>query len=180
MDARGLIYKDTYAGWYSITDECYYTDAQITRTNDPATSLEIVVSSETGSLVSHSSEVTYKFRLSAFRTQLLHHFIANPSYIQPKPYYDQIVRQLSEEDGELEDLSISRPRSRLEWGVLVPGDETHTIYVWIDALTVYLTGAGYPWVDGEGGEKGGWPVDLQIIGKDILRCAYTFLHLYFC
>ena len=166
MDARGLIYKDTYAGWYSVSDECFYTDAQITRINGPS---EKIVATETGSVVSYSSEETYKFRLSALRTQLLDHFLENSASIQPKPYYDQIVRQLSKEDGELEDLSISRPRSRLQWGVRVPGDEEQTIYVWIDALTVYLTGVGYPWAGDERGEKGGWPVDLQIIGKDILR-----------
>jgi methionyl-tRNA synthetase len=106
--------------------------------------------------------------------------LKNPAAIQPKPYYDQVVRQLSHEDGtELEDLSISRPKSRLEWGVDVPGDKEHTIYVWIDALTVYLTGAGYPWAEMKDGEKGGWPVDLQIIGKDILRFVIIcFIELY--
>jgi methionyl-tRNA synthetase len=134
------------------------------------------VSTETGSRVSYSSEETYKFRLSAFRSQLLQHFLANPASIQPKLHYGQIVRQLSDDEGELEDLSISRPRSRLEWGVRVPGDGEHTIYVWIDALTVYLTGAGYPWAGSEGDKMGGWPVDLQIIGKDILRYALMFSH----
>lgn len=74
----------------------------------------------------------------------------------------------AEENGALEDLSISRPRERLSWGVPVPGDEEHTIYVWIDALTVYLTGSGYPFKDSNGIE-GGWPADVQVIGKDILR-----------
>ena len=110
--------------------------------------------------------------MSAFRTQLLQHFLANPASVQPKAYYDQVIRQLSNEvGGEVEDLSISRPRSRLEWGVGVPRDEEHTIYVWIDVLTVYLTGSRYPWADIGDSKDGGWPVDLQIIGKDILRCA---------
>jgi methionyl-tRNA synthetase len=173
LDAKGLIYKDTYAGWYSVSDECFYTDAQITRITDPITFSETVVATESGSVVSYTSEETYKFRLSAFRARLLDHFLSNPAAIQPKPYYDQIIGQLSKQDVEFEDLSISRPRSRLEWGVSVPGDNEQTIYVWIDALTVYLTGAGYPWTSDEGGKKGGWPVDLQIIGKDILRYAAT-------
>lgn len=171
MKSQGLIYKDLYAGWYSVSDESFYTDSQITRGIDPATHAEVVTSTETGSLVTYSSEETYKFRLSAFRARLLDHFLANPDAIQPKSYYDQVIRQLSDGSEELEDLSISRPRSRLEWGVRVPGDEDQTIYVWVDALTVYLTGAGYAWTGNRGGEIGGWPVDLQIIGKDILRCV---------
>lgn len=170
LEAQGLIYKDTYAGWYSVSDECFYTDAQITHTTSPSGE-EVLVSSETGSVVTHSSEETYKFRLSTFRSRLLDHFLAHPEAIQPKPYYDYIVRQLSE--NELEDLSVSRPRSRLEWGVRVPTDGEQTIYVWIDALTVYLTGAGYPWKDGAA--AGGWPADMQIIGKDIIRYVLTLL-----
>jgi methionyl-tRNA synthetase len=179
LDNRGLIYKDTYAGWYSVSDESFYTDAQITRTTDPVTSEETTISTETGSLVSYSSEETYKFRISTFRDQLLHHFRTNPSSIQPTMYFDQIVGHLSKENGELEDLSISRPKSRLSWGVHVPGDPEHTIYVWIDALTIYLTGAGYPWAGGNGGEKGGWPADLQVIGKDILRYSFSCQKLSF-
>lgn len=110
--------------------------------------------------------------------QLLEHFTANPLAVQPKPYYDQVIRQLSGADGELEDISISRPKSRLEWGVRVPGDEEQTIYVWIDALTVYLTGAGYPWAEGREND-GGWPVDLQIVGKDILRYVSSSPVLHF-
>lgn len=162
MNARGLIYKDTYTGWYSVSDECFYTNAQITSPNN------VPVATETGSIVSLISEETYRFRLSKFRTRLLNHFLENSESIQPKPYYDQVISLLSK-DGELEDLSISRPRSRLEWGVRVPGDDEQTIYVWIDALTVYLTGVGYPWANREDSEKRGWPADIQIIGKDILR-----------
>lgn len=134
--------------------------------------MELITSTETGSVVTYSSEETYKFRLSALRAPLLEHFLSNPEAIYPKPYYDQVVRQLQpdSEDGALEDISVSRPKSRLEWGVRVPGDEEQTIYVWIDALTVYLTGAGYPWTDQDRGmREGGWPANLQIIGKDILR-----------
>ena len=170
LESQGLIYKDTYAGWYSVSDECFYTDAQISRTTSPSGE-DLLVSSETGSIVTHSSEETYKFRLSTFRSRLLDHFLAHPEAIQPKPYYDYIVQRLSE--SELEDLSVSRPRSRLEWGVRVPTDEDQTIYVWIDALTVYLTGAGYPWKDEVA--PGEWPADMQIIGKDIIRFVLILL-----
>lgn len=170
LESQGLIYKDTYAGWYSVSDECFYTDAQISRTTSPSGE-DLLVSSETGSIVTHSSEETYKFRLSTFRSRLLDHFLAHPEAIQPKPYYDYIVQRLSE--SELEDLSVSRPRSRLEWGVRVPTDEDQTIYVWIDALTVYLTGAGYPWKDEV--TPGEWPADMQIIGKDIIRFVLILL-----
>ncbi|KZP19418.1 hypothetical protein FIBSPDRAFT_1045598 [Athelia psychrophila] len=169
LDAKGLIYKDTYSGWYSISDEAFYTDAQITRTVHPKTATEVVTSTETGSVVTYSSEITYKFRLSQFREALHAHFLANPTAIRPKSYYDQVLSWVStEEGGALDDLSISRPRERLTWGVPVPGDEEHTIYVWIDALTVYLTGAGYPFKDLDG-VAGGWPSDVQVVGKDILR-----------
>lgn len=170
LESQGLIYKDTYAGWYSVSDECFYTDAQISRTTSPSGE-DLLVSSETGSIVTHSSEETYKFRLSTFRSRLLDHFLAHPEAIQPKPYYDYIIQRLSE--SELEDLSVSRPRSRLEWGVRVPTDEDQTIYVWIDALTVYLTGAGYPWKDEVA--PGEWPADMQIIGKDIIRFVLILL-----
>ncbi|KAF7975153.1 hypothetical protein HWV62_10325 [Athelia sp. TMB] len=167
LEAKGLIYKDTYSGWYSISDEAFYTDAQITRTRSPtAPHAEVVTSTETGSAVQYSSEVTYKFRLSAFRDALLAHLRAHPDAVRPRAYHEQVVGWLAGE--ELEDLSISRPVERLTWGVRVPGDAAQTIYVWIDALTVYLTGAGYPWKDTPQNE-GCWPSDVQIIGKDILR-----------
>lgn len=103
------------------------------------------------------------FRLSAFRTALLNHYTstAGAAALFPPQHQTHIVKILQEES--LEDLSISRPRARLSWGVPVPGDCEHTMYVWFDALLVYLSGLGYP------GSTSGWPVDLQIIGKDIIR-----------
>lgn len=88
----------------------------------------------------------------------------------------EVLDILSSSDASnLPDLSVSRPSSRLTWGVPVPNDPSQTIYVWLDALTSYLTGIGYPWTDEASMVDSGWPVDLQIIGKDILR--YTFFHL---
>lgn len=102
------------------------------------------------------------FRLSSFREALVAHYSSSDS-VFPASYKAQVMQALP----SLADISISRPRSRLSWGVPVPSDPEHTVYVWFDALLVYLSGIGYPWPDSQ--NSNGWPVDLQIIGKDILR-----------
>ncbi|EGO28063.1 hypothetical protein SERLADRAFT_462513 [Serpula lacrymans var. lacrymans S7.9] len=166
LNTKGLIYKGSYEGWYSVSDECFYTDTQVTKSSIPGG--DVMVSIETGSVVEWSAEENYKFRLSAFRDSLLAHYVANKDAIFPPSYHARIIDSLSSEP--LEDLSISRPRSRLSWGIPVPGDPGHTIYVWFDALTVYLTGLGYPWkTAGINGHAEGWPPNVQVIGKDILR-----------
>jgi len=114
------------------------------------------------------------FRLSAFRDALITHYTSKSNSIHP-PQYHQDVLQLLEGTPTLADISISRPRSRLSWGVEVPGDADQTVYVWFDALLIYLTGAGYPWPAGHQHERQGWPADLQIIGKDILRFHAIYL-----
>ncbi|KAF8227591.1 hypothetical protein L208DRAFT_1365815 [Tricholoma matsutake] len=186
LDAQGLIYKSNYSGWYSITDECFYTNDQVTSVSDTNSSISnsnpIVnsndpppsatkISRETGSPVEWYSEENYMLRLSPFQLSLLAHY-TNKSQIFPPQHHRDIVHILS--SGPLEDLSISRPRSRLEWGVPVPGDPEQTVYVWFDALLVYLSGIGYPW-DADMGRKCGWPVNLQIVGKDILRFHAIYL-----
>ena len=106
------------------------------------------------------------FRLSKFGpalSELYQSDAAGQDAIIPAEKKDAVLREI---EAGLEDLSISRPIKRLEWGIPVPDDPEHTIYVWIDALTNYLTATGYPW---EGGKRGAWPPDVQIIGKDILR-----------
>jgi methionyl-tRNA synthetase len=133
------------------------------------------VSVETGAAVEWTREENYKFRLSAFQPFLREHFAASDP-AQPLMFPDihlDWVRNTLEND-PLEDLSVSRPRSRLEWGVPVPDDPEHTIYVWFDALMCYLSGIGYPWPS-----KGAlleaskaWPPDVQVIGKDIVRQVY--------
>lgn len=197
--AKGYIYKSKYEGWYSITDECFYTDSQITYPT-PTTPVSI----ETGSAVERTSEENYMFRLSALRDALLAHYTARPGSVYPKQYYDNVLGMLGAapivpssgsgsevaaksqdtvktavlDDFVLSDISISRPRSRLEWGVQVPDDPEQTVYVWFDALLIYLTGAGYPWSSTGSATKqtqGGWPADVQVIGKDILRFHAIYL-----
>lgn len=109
----------------------------------------------------------------------------NPA-VHPPTLHATLLRQLHSEP--LEDLSISRPSSRLQWGIPVPNDENHTIYVWVDALVNYLTVVGYPWGgDGKGevegeremGEERGWPADVHVVGKDIVRCVTLPFFLFF-
>jgi methionyl-tRNA synthetase len=125
---------------------------------------------ETGSEVEWSSEVNYHFRLSAFQDKLLEFFEKNPEWITPAYRMKEVVQAVK---SGLEDLSISRPYERLTWGVRVPGDDSQTIYVWLDALMNYATKAGYPWTPGCE-HAGGWPADCHVIGKDIVRfhCIY--------
>lgn len=161
LEKRGYIYKGTHEGWYAVSDEAFYTSTQIKPQEEGS---EIMVSIETGSVVEWSSEETYKFKLSEFKDRLLQWLEANPRAVVPASVKDQLVAEIQR---GLKDLSVSRPRSRLHWGIPVPSDSNHTIYVWLDALTNYLTVSGYPWKGIEG--MGCWPTDVQVIGKDILR-----------
>jgi len=173
LRAKGYIYKSQYSGWYSVTDECFYTDAQVADG----------VSLETGAAVEWAEEENYMFRLSAFREKLLEHFTRNKRSVYPEQYLDNVIGMLGGKSTNgpcddafiLEDLSISRPRSRLEWGVQVPDDPQQTVYVWFDALLIYLTGSGYPWTSVAQQTAKGWPADIQIIGKDILRFHAIYL-----
>ncbi|KAH9060995.1 tRNA synthetases class I (M)-domain-containing protein [Lactarius vividus] len=167
LDSKGLIYKGSHKGWYSISDECFYTDNQVERLGSPGSSSEeIVVSKETGSVVEWTEEENYKFRLSNFRDCLLARYQSDPHAIHPPQQHSNVLDMLSM---PLEDLSVSRPRHRLHWGIAVPDDPAHTVYVWFDALINYLTGAGYPWNAEKERIDSCWPPDLQVVGKDIVR-----------
>jgi len=173
LDSQGLIYKGSHKGWYSIPDECFYTDNQIERRKSPGSTRngsdrEIIVSKETGSVVEWTEEENYKFRLSRFRDFLLERYQSDPQVIYPPQQHANVLDLLS---APLEDLSVSRPRNRLHWGISVPNDPAHTIYVWFDALINYLTGAGYPWDTEAQKSQSLWPPDLQVVGKDIIRWA---------
>ena len=113
-----------------------------------------------------TEEENYKFRLSRFRDSLLARYQSDPQAIHPPQQHANILDVLSV---PLEDLSVSRPRDRLHWGISVPNDPTHTVYVWFDALINYLTGTGYPWDTEEQKIRSSWPPDLQVVGKDIIR-----------
>ncbi|KAK1904403.1 Methionine--tRNA ligase mitochondrial [Dissostichus eleginoides] len=157
---KGLIYKGRYEGWYSTQDESFLTALQVRDAVDSSGN-EIKVSLESGHKVEWMKEENYMFRLSAFRSQLLDWLKGNPRAIQPELFYQIVLKWLQE---DLPDLSVSRQRSRLQWGIPVPGDAEQTIYVWLDALVNYLTVAGYPDKHNQW-----WNVAHHIVGKDILK-----------
>ncbi|KAG7224792.1 hypothetical protein INR49_013505 [Caranx melampygus] len=157
---KGLIYKGHYEGWYSTQDESFLTPSQVSDAVD-SSGREIKVSLESGHKVEWMKEDNYMFRLSAFRSQLLDWLRGNPRAVQPEHFYETVVQWLQH---DLQDLSVSRQRSRLQWGILVPGDPEQTIYVWLDALVNYLTVAGYP-----DNHDRWWNVAHHVIGKDILK-----------
>lgn len=170
LEQRGYIYESKHEGWYSVSDETFYPKGQVQLIVDPPTGKKIMVSIETGKEVEWTSERNYHFRLGAFRERLLDFYENNPDFIVPKKRMSEIVNQVS---SGLEDLSVSRPVERLSWGIRVPTDSSQTMYVWLDALLNYATAAGYPFAPDKE-HAGGWPADLHVIGKDIVRfhCIY--------
>lgn len=167
---RGYIYETKHEGWYCVSDETFYPETAIEKRLDPFTGRTFMASQETGKEVEWTSEANYHFRLSLFKDRLLEFYKANPEFVVPATRMNNVVQWVSE---GLQDLSISRPVERLAWGIRVPDDESQTIYVWLDALINYITKAGYPWAPGKE-SAGGWPADVQVIGKDIVRfhCIY--------
>jgi methionyl-tRNA synthetase len=158
MSAAGDIYLDTYSGWYSVRDERFFVESE-TKLLDDGTRLAV----ETGAPLTWTEEQTYFFRLSAYADKLLAHYEANPDFIAPEVRRNEVVSFVS---GGLRDLSISR--TSFDWGVQVPEHPDHVMYVWVDALTNYLTGVGYPDTESERFRRY-WPADLHMIGKDIIR-----------
>lgn len=157
MDANGDIYKDAYAGWYSVRDEAYYAE------NETNLNPDGVRVGPQGSPVEWVEEESYFFRLSAYEQKLLDHYAENPSFIGPDERRNEVTSFVK---SGLRDLSISR--TTFDWGVPVPGDENHVMYVWVDALTNYITGVGFP-DDNAASFQRYWPADLHVIGKDIVR-----------
>jgi len=157
MDA-GDIYLGTYAGWYAVRDENYLSESE-TRLEPDGTRVSV----ESGAPVIWTEEQTYFFRLSAYADKLLAHYEAHPEFIGPDVRRNEVVSFVS---GGLRDLSISR--TSFDWGVPVPDHPDHVMYVWVDALTNYLTGVGFPDTDSEMFRRF-WPADLHMIGKDIIR-----------
>jgi methionyl-tRNA synthetase len=156
MEANADIYLDSYSGWYSVRDEAYYAEDE-TRLNDDGMRL-----GPQGTPVEWVEENSYFFRLSAYQDKLLKLYGEHPEFIGPDARRNEVVSFVK---GGLRDLSISR--TTFDWGVKVPGAEDHVMYVWVDALTNYITGVGFP--DESDTNWRYWPADVHIIGKDIIR-----------
>ena len=156
MEAAGDIYKDSYSGWYSVRDEAYFAE------NETVVSGDGVRRGPTGTPVEWVEEESYFFKLSAYQDRLLALYEDSPDFIGPDERRNEI---LSFVKSGLRDLSVSR--TTFDWGIQVPGAPKHVMYVWVDALTNYITATGFP---DEGGERRHfWPADVHIIGKDIIR-----------
>ncbi|KAJ4302192.1 methionyl-tRNA synthetase [Collariella sp. IMI 366227] len=171
LQEKGLLYETKHEGWYSVSDECFYPESQLVKHQEPYTGQVYMASAETKNKVEWVEEKNYCFRMTELRDRLLEFYENNPDWIQPAHRRNQVVDWVT---NQLTDLSISRPVQRLSWGIRVPNDPSQTIYVWVDALINYLTASGYPgWTPGAS-HTGGWPADVQILGKDILRfhCVY--------
>jgi methionyl-tRNA synthetase len=156
MQQNGDIYVDTYAGWYSVRDEAYYDEEETTIGEDD------VRRGPQGTPVEWVEEKSYFFRLSAYQDKLLKLYENQPDFIGPDSRRNEVMSFVK---GGLKDLSISR--TTFDWGVKVPNDPAHVMYVWVDALTNYITGVGFP--DETDPRWRYWPADVHIIGKDIIR-----------
>jgi methionyl-tRNA synthetase len=156
MEETGDLYLGRYEGWYSVRDEAYYDESELVA-GEGGDKL-----SPQGTPVEWTVEESWFFRLSKYQQPLLELYAANPDFIRPESRRNEIVRFV---EGGLSDLSISR--TSFDWGVPVPGSDGHVMYVWLDALTNYLTGLGYP--DDTELWRRFWPADVHLIGKDVIR-----------
>ena len=156
MEANGDLYLGRYEGWYSVRDEAYYDESELTEGKGGEKL------SPQGTPVEWTVEESWFFKLSEYQDKLLALYNEHPEFIRPESRRNEVMRFV---EGGLRDLSVSR--TSFDWGVKVPGDEDHVMYVWVDALTNYLTGLGYP--DDTELMRTFWPADLHLIGKDIVR-----------
>jgi methionyl-tRNA synthetase len=156
MAEKGDIYLSNYSGWYSVRDEAYYAEDETIVGDDK------VRRGPQGTPVDWVEEKSYFFKLSAYQDRLLALYEAQPDFIGPDSSRTEVISFVK---GGLKDLSISR--TTFDWGVKVPGDPEHVMYVWVDALTNYITGVGFP--DEKDANWRYWPADLHVIGKDIIR-----------
>ncbi|MCS6760690.1 MAG: methionine--tRNA ligase [Candidatus Devosia symbiotica] len=153
---NGDIFQSTYKGWYSVRDEAYFDEDELMEKNGKRFT-------PSGAEVEWVEEPTYFFRLSAYQNKLLAFYESNPDFIAPKERRNEVISFVK---GGLKDLSISR--TTFDWGIPVPDVPGHVIYVWVDALTNYISGLGFPDEAAELFRKF-WPADLHVIGKDIIR-----------
>ena len=157
MAANGDIYKGGYAGWYSVRDEAYYQENETEKREDG------VRYGPQGTPVEWVEEESYFFKLSAYQDRLLKHYEDNPDFIGPAERRNEVISFVK---SGLKDLSVSR--TTFDWGIPVPDDPAHVMYVWVDALTNYVTATGCL-TDPEGPRAKYWPANIHIIGKDIIR-----------
>ena len=155
MAKTGDIYLSKYTGWYSVRDEAYFDESELTDAPDGGKR------APSGAPAQWVEEESYFFKLSAYADKLLAHYEVNPDFVTPETYRNEIVAFVTR---GLSDLSISR--TTFDWGVPVPGDPKHVMYVWVDALTNYITATGFP---DDGPRTKFWPADAHVIGKDITR-----------
>ncbi|MBX9989811.1 methionine--tRNA ligase [Phreatobacter oligotrophus] len=156
MVAAGDIYLGGYEGWYSVRDEAFYNE------DETSVNAEGVRVGGQGTPVEWTKEETYFFRLSKYQDKLLAFYEANPDFVGPDTRFNEVISFVK---SGLTDLSVSR--TTFDWGVPVPGADGHVMYVWVDALTNYITAAGFP--DESNPRWAWWPADLHVIGKDIVR-----------
>lgn len=156
MEASGDLYLDRYEGWYSVRDEAFYGEEELVEV-EGGDKL-----SPQGTPVEWTVEESWFFRLSKYQDALLALYRDNQQFIRPESRKNEVLRFV---EGGLKDLSVSR--TSFDWGVPVPGSPGHVMYVWVDALTTYLSGLGYPDPDSDFGRF--WPANVHIIGKDIIR-----------
>jgi methionyl-tRNA synthetase len=156
MEDKGDIYLSKYAGWYSVRDEAYYDEDETEEREGRR------FSTKTGTLVEWVEEESYFFRLSAYEKPLLDYYAKNPDFIVPEQYRNETLSFVKR---GLKDFSISR--TTFDWGIPVPGAPKHVMYVWVDALTNYITATGFP--DLSGPKSHYWPASAHVIGKDITR-----------
>ncbi|MGB0683263.1 MAG: methionine--tRNA ligase [Magnetovibrionaceae bacterium] len=157
LKETGDIYLGSYAGWYAVRDEAFYGEGELI---DGPDGNKVA---PTGAPVEWVEEPSYFFRLSAWQDRLLAYYDENPDFILPQTRRNEVMSFVK---GGLQDLSVSR--TSFKWGVPVPDDDAHIFYVWLDALTNYITAVGYPETESDT-FRTYWPADLHMVGKDILR-----------
>ncbi len=157
IQANGFIHLGAYEGYYAVRDEAYYDESETILKPDGTR-----VAAASGAPVEWVVEPSYFFKLSAFQDRLLEYYEQNPGFIAPNAKRNEIVSFVK---SGLRDLSISR--TKFSWGIPVPGDESHVMYVWLDALVNYITACGFPDLSGPRGKF--WPADLHLVGKEIIH-----------
>lgn len=151
---KGDLYLAHYKGWYCVPCETFWSTIQASDKKCP----------DCGRKLEQISEEDYFFRISKYQKWLVNYIKSHPDFIKPKTRYNEVLGYLAE---PLDDLCITRPKSRLNWGIEVPFSKDHVVYVWFDALINYISGCGYP--EDMHRFNRSWPADLHIIGKDILK-----------